>query len=160
VPGPGKETRLIQPLIVSEELARVKLVSEPPGAQIWQNGQLVAGAVTPCEILVEAGKPTRFMLAMPHKIPAALAPFTPPHDADGIELGGRLLDGVTLRVRANLEAKVRVAGAPYCEDLATPLDCVVPPGQHVVELVVAQAPRITRTVTVKQKDLDVRFELG
>lgn len=66
----------------------------------------------------------------------------------------------TLRMRANLEAKVRVAGAPYCEDLATPLDCVVPPGQHVVELVVAQAPRVTWTVTVKQKDLDVRFELG
>jgi len=160
VPGPGKETRLIQPLTVSEELARVKLVSDPPGARIWQNGQLIAGAVTPYELLVEAGKTTRFMLTMPHKIPTVLAPFTPPHGADDIELYGRLVDGVTLRVRANVDAKVHIAGAASCEDVATPVDCVVPPGQHVVDLVVAQAPRITRTVIAKQKDLDVKFELG
>ncbi|HEU4733625.1 MAG TPA: PEGA domain-containing protein [Kofleriaceae bacterium] len=160
VPGPGKETRLIQPLAVSEELARVKLVSEPPGAQVVQNGQLVAGVVTPCELLVEAGKPTRFVLTMPHKIPVILAPFTPPRGADDIELSGKLVDGVTLHLRANLEARFRVAGAPYCQDVAAPFDCVVTPGSHLVELIAAQAPRITRTVTAKQKDLEVKFELG
>ncbi|HET7504312.1 MAG TPA: PEGA domain-containing protein [Kofleriaceae bacterium] len=160
VPGPGKETRLIQPLAVSEELARVKLVSEPPGAQVVQNGQLVAGVVTPCELLVEAGKPTRFVLTMPHKIPVILAPFTPPRGADDIELSGKLVDGVTLHLRANLEARFRVAGAPYCQDVAAPFDCVVTPGSHLIELIAAQAPRITRTVVAKQKDLDVKFELG
>src|SRR5213078_3563834 len=34
VPGPGKESTLIQPLSVSEELARVRLLSEPSGAQV------------------------------------------------------------------------------------------------------------------------------
>jgi len=160
VPGPGKETRLIQPLAVSEELARIKLTSDPPGAQIWQNGQLVAGALTPYDLLVEAGKPVRFMLAMPRKIPAILDPVTPPRGADGIELGGRLLDGVTLHLHANLDARFRVDDAPACQDVATPLDCVVAPGPHLVELVAPQAPHITRTVTVKQKDLDVKFELG
>src|SRR5262249_44105635 len=84
VPGPGKETRLIQPLAVTEELARVKFISEPPGAQVVQNGQLIAGAITPCEVLVESNKPARFVLTMPHKIPAVLAPVTPPRGADDV----------------------------------------------------------------------------
>jgi hypothetical protein len=160
VPGPGKETTMIQPLAVSEELARVRLVSDPPGAQVVQNGQLVPGLITPCELLVEAGKTTHFMLTMPHKIPAMLAPLTPPRGADDIELSGKLVDGTTLHLRANVDARFRVAGAPHCQDVAAPFDCVVAPGQHVVDLIVAQAPRIARTVTVKQKDVEVKFELG
>jgi PEGA domain len=160
VPGPGKDTSLMQPLAVSEELARVKLVSDPPGAQVVQNGQLVAGAITPCELLVEAGKPTRFMLTMPHKIPALLAPFTPPRGADDIELNGKLLDGTTLHLRTNVDGRFRVAGAPHCQDLGAPSECVVTPGAHLVEIVVPQAPRIARNVLVKQKDLEVKFELG
>jgi len=160
VPGPGKETTMIQPLAVSKALARVRLVSEPPGAQIVKNGELVPGAVTPWELLVEAGKTTRFMLTMPHKIPAMLAPLTPPNGADDIELGGKLVDGTALRLRANVDARFRIAGAPWCQDVAPPSDCVVAPGQHVVELVVPQAPRIARQVTVKQKDIDVKFEVG
>jgi hypothetical protein len=160
VPGPGKETRLIQPLAVSEELARVKLTSDPPGAQIWQNGQLVAGAITPYDLLVVAGKTTQFMLTLPHKVPAILAPFTAPHGSDNTELSSRLADGVTLHLHANIDAKVRVDGAPHCQDVDTPFDCTVTPGQHMVELIVPQAPRITRTITARQKDLDVKFELG
>jgi hypothetical protein len=125
-----------------------------------QNGLLVAGAITPCDVLVEAGKPTRFVLTMPHKIPAILAPFTPPRGADDIEVSGRLVDGTTLHLRANIDIRFRVSGAPYCQDVATPFECVVAPGQHLVEVVTGQAPRITRTVNVKQKDLDVKFELG
>jgi hypothetical protein len=161
VPGPGKETRLIQPLTVSEDLARVRLTSEPPGAQVLQNGQLVPGLVTPCDLLVEAGKLVKFTLTMPRKIPAILPPFTPSRGADGIELTGRLADGITLRVRSNVEAKIRVGGAPQCQDVATPFDCVVSPGPHPVELVPAgPAPRISRPVTIKQRDVEVRFELG
>jgi hypothetical protein len=160
VPGPGKDTRLNQALAVTEELARVKLVSDPPGAQVIQNGQLVAGAITPCDVLVEAGKTTRFVLTMPHRIPAMLQPFMPQRGSDDAELVGKLPEGTTLRLRANVDARFRVSGAPYCQDVAPPFDCVVAPGQHTIELIAAQAPRITRTITVKQKDQDVKFELG
>jgi hypothetical protein len=164
VPGPGKETTLIQPLAVSQELARVRLTSDPPGAQVVKNGELVPGAVTPCELLVEADKPTQFMLTMPHKIPAVLEPVRAARGADNIERSGKLVDGTTLHLRTNVEARFRVSGAPHCADLAAtpaaPVECVVAPGQHTVDLIVAQAPRITRAVTVKQKDLDVRFEVG
>jgi hypothetical protein len=37
---------------------------------------------------------------------------------------------------------------------------VVAPGAHAVELIAAQASKIARTVTTKQKDLDVKFDLG
>jgi hypothetical protein len=164
VPGPGKEATLIQPLAVSQEFARVHLVSDPPGAQVYRNGELVPGAVTPCEQLVEAGKTTQFMLAMPHKISAMLDPVRAPRGADNITLTGKLIDGTTLRLKSNVDARVRVSGAPHCQDVAVTataaFDCVVAPGQHTVDLVVAQAPRIARQVTVKQKDLDVKFEIG
>src|SRR4029453_17718888 len=130
------------------------------GAQVIQNGQLVAGAITPCDVLVEAGKTTRFVLTMPHRIPAMLAPLTPQRGGDHIELNGKLPEGTALPLRANVDARFRVSGAPFCQDVAPPFDCVVAPGQHVVELITTQAPRISRTYTVKQKDLDVKFELG
>jgi hypothetical protein len=157
VPGPGKDTRINQPLVVTEELARVKFVSDPPGAQVVKNGELIAGAITPCEILVEAEKPTRFVLTMPHKVAAVLAPFKAPRGADDIELSGKLVDGTTLKLRANLDVKFRVSSAPYCQDVSPPFDCVVAPGQHTIEVVTGQLPRISRTLTVKQRD---KFDLG
>jgi hypothetical protein len=160
VPAPGKETKLIQPLAVSEELARVKIVSEPPGAQVIQNGQLVAGAITPCELLVEAGKTTRFVLQMAHRIPAVLPPVTPRPGADDIVLTGKLGEGITLHVRSNLEVKFKVSNAPHCPEGPGPLDCIISPGLHVVDVVHPNALRISRQVTAKQKDVDVKFDLG
>jgi hypothetical protein len=160
VPGPGKEIRLVQPLAVAEELARVKIVSDPPGAQVIQNSQLVPGTVTPCEILVEAGKTTRFVLTMPRKIPLSLPPVTPLHGSDDNLLTGKLIDGVNLHLHANIDVRFRVSGASHCADVGTPYDCVVTPGPHTVDVVSPQAARISRQITAKQKDLDLKFELG
>jgi hypothetical protein len=164
VPGPGKETALSQPLAVSQEFARVHLTSDPPGAQVVKNGELVPGAVTPCDQLVEAGKIALFTLTMPHKIPAVLDPVRAANGADNIVRNGKLVDGTTLHLRANVDARFRVSGAPHCQDVAAianaTVDCVVAPGPRTVDLVVAQAPRIAKSVTVKQKDLDVKFEVG
>ena len=155
---------MIQPLAVSKALARVRLVSEPPGAQIVKNGELVPGAVTPWELLVEAGKVAQFTLTMPHKIPAVLDPVRAANGADNIVRNGKLIDGTTLHLRANVDARFRVSGAPHCQDVAAvanaTFDCVVAPGARTVDLVVAQAPRIAKSITVKQKDLDVKFEVG
>lgn len=160
VPGPGKDTRLLQPLSVSEELARVKLTSDPPGAQIIHNGNIVAGAVTPYDILVVAGKPARFTLTMKGKIPATIPPFTPQRGADDIELNGKLVDGTTIKLRSNVELRLRVSNAPHCQDVTSPFDCVVGPGPRVIEAFTGAGPKITRTVTVKQRDIDMKFDLG
>jgi len=89
-----------------------------------------------------------------------LPPFTAQRGSDDTELSGKLIDGTTLKLRANIDARFRVSGAPFCQDVTPPFDCVVAPGQHTVELVAGQAPRISRSITVKQKDIEVKFELG
>jgi hypothetical protein len=160
VPGPGKAMRLVQPLAVSDEFARVRFVSEPAGAQLVQNGQLIAGVTTPAEILVEADKLQRFVLTMPHHVPVVIEPFTPSRGADGLEKGGKLVDGATLRVEATIDGKVTVSGAPHCKDAATPADCTLAPGSYLVDYVGPGNVKFTHTAKLADKDALEKFELG
>ena len=160
VPAPGKELRLVQPLALALDFARVQLVSDPPGAQVIQNGQLLAGVTTPADVLVEAGKPVRFKLAMPGKVPAMIEPFTPARGADRIVKTGKLVDGRTLTVLSNLDGKLAVASAPHCQAVPTPATCVLARGTYTAELVVAGAPRLVRKVAIADRDVELRFDLG
>jgi len=163
VPGPGKETRLIQPLVVAADLARIELTSTPTGAQVVQNGQLLAGVTTPASVLVEGGKLVRFTLTMPGKVPAFLEPFTPGRGTDGLARSATLVDGVGVRVAANLDGKASVSGAPHCQAIAIPFECTLAPGAYTIEFVAqatAAGGRVTRKVTVATAPLEERFELG
>ncbi len=163
VPGPGKETRLIQPLAVAAELARIRLTSTPSGAQIVQNGQLLAGVTTPSEVLVEGGKLVRFMLTMPGKVPAFIEPFTPGRGTDGLERTATLVDGARLRVVSNLDGNATVPGARHCQALPVPAECVIAPGTYAVELVVqteGARGRLSRLVTLGAVPHEEKFELG
>ncbi len=160
VPRGGKELRLIQPLAVAQELARVRLVSTPPGAQVVQNGQLLPGVTTPTEVLVEGNKPVRFMLKLPRRVPLTIDTFTPTRGAGDIVRGGKLHEGATLRVTAAAEGKLTVANAPHCQELALPAECVLAPGTYAIEVVPAQGPRITRSVRVGHRDTELNIELG
>jgi hypothetical protein len=160
VPGPGKEVRMVQPLAISDELARVKLVSEPLGAQVYQNGQLVAGVQTPAEVLVEAGKTQRFMLSLPGYVPAFIEPFAPSRGAVGIVKTGKLVPGYPLRIETSTEGKIAISGAPHCKDLAPPTaECIVAAGTYEVDFVV-QGNKFTRNVTVTNKAVPEKFDLG
>lgn len=160
VPGPGKELRLVQPLAISDELARVKLVSEPLGAQVYQNGQLLAGVQTPAEVLVEAGKVQRFTLLLPGHVPALIDPFTPARGAVGIVKTGKLVPGVPLKIETSHAGKLVVMGVPHCRDLPTPqAECMVAAGTYTVELAV-QNWKFTRKVKVGTKPTAAKFELG
>lgn len=160
VPGPGKELRMVQPLMISEDLARVKLVSDPLGAQVYQNGQLLAGVQTPTEVLVEAGRVQRFTLAMQGRVPAVIDPFTPPRGAVGIVKTGKLIPGVLLKIQSNVEGKIVVSGAPHCRDLEGPsAECMLPPGNYQVELQVPPA-KFTHPVQVGSRPVTEKFELG
>jgi hypothetical protein len=161
VPGPGKTMRFVQPLAVSDDLARIKLVSDPPGAQVIQNGQLLAGVTTPAEVLVEAGKPQRFTLTLPKHVPLVIDPFTPARGAEGITKGGKILEGVTLTIQSNLDnAKVTISGAPHCKDLAVPGECLVAPGSYIVDFTGPQGARATHTVNIAAKPVTDKFEFG
>ena len=110
VPKPGKETRLVQPLAIAMDLARVKLSSEPPGAQVVQNGQRLAGVATPTDVLVEAGKPVSSRSCLRGYVPATLEPITPERRGE-LARDVKLVPGVTVDVMATLEGKATVTGA-------------------------------------------------
>ncbi|CAN5631186.1 hypothetical protein BH11MYX1_BH11MYX1_46280 [soil metagenome] len=158
VPGPGQEVRIVQPLSVNDELARVRLSSDPTGAAITQNGQLLAGVVTPAEVLVEGGKPVRFVIALAHRVPAVIDAFTPPRGADGIEKHVKLADGATLHVEANVDGKVTITGAPHCQALAVPADCVLAKGTYTLDF--TGPARVTREVALGDQGHLERIELG
>jgi hypothetical protein len=158
VPAAGKELRMIQPLAISQDLARVKIDSEPPGADVVQNGQLLAGVKTPAEVLVEADKPVRFLLTMPNKIPAMLD-LTPARGTDNVLEPAKLLDGVTLSITSNMDGKATLPRAPHCQALDTPATCVVAKGDYFVELVVPNTPKLTRRISMKAPTT-AAFELG
>jgi hypothetical protein len=161
VPGPGKTIRFVQPLSVSDELARVKLISDPPGAQVTQNGQLLAGVTTPAEVLVEAGKLQRFTLTLPNHVPLTVAPFTPERGAEGITKGGKILEGVKIAFTSNLDnAKVTVSGAPHCKDLAVPGECVVAAGSYIVDYTGPQGAKTTHTVNITAKPVTDKYDFG
>ncbi|HTR53930.1 MAG TPA: PEGA domain-containing protein [Kofleriaceae bacterium] len=160
VPGPGKEMRLVQPLAVADELARVKLASEPPGAQVVQNGQLLAGVTTPAEVLVEAGKPQRFVLTMPHKVPVVLEPVVAERGSENLERSGKLVDGADVAIESNVDAKVTVAGAPHCKDLALPATCTLAPGNYFAEVTGPLGAHATHPIAVAAKPVTARFEFG
>jgi hypothetical protein len=160
VPSAGKETRIVQALAVSEDLARIRLESDPPGAQVVQNGQLLAGVTTPAEVLVEAGKPQRFMFTLPKHMPAVIEPFTPGRGATNLTKSGKLVPGLTITIESTTEARANVVLAPHCKDLTTPAECVVGAGMYFVEIALPGQPlKITRNVRVTA-DRTEKFELG
>jgi hypothetical protein len=162
VPGVGNRKRLVQPLEASDEFVRVRFVSNPPGAEVVEDGQpaTVDHTYTPVDVFVEANRVQRFTLTMPKHVPLVIAPFTPGRGAHELEKGGDLIEGATLRIEATLDGKVTVSGAPHCTEVAPPIDCTLAPGTYVVAYHRPDSAKITRTVTMAARDAIEKFELG
>jgi hypothetical protein len=154
VPDPGERTRLVQPLAISDDLVRVRFVSSPPGAEVIRTGEASTTdrTYTPAELFVEAGKEQRFTLVMPKRVPLVIPPFTPARGAHGLEKGGALVPGATLRLEAPRAGTVTVGGAPHCVELAVPAACVLAPGSYDVEFRGDDGATVTRTVTMGAAD--------
>jgi PEGA domain len=162
IPGAGNRKRLVQPLEVSDALVRVRFVSNPPGAEIREDGQpqTIDRTYTPAEVFIEANRVQRFTLTMPRHVPLVIAPFTPGRGARGLEKGGDLVEGAILRIEATLDGKVTVSGAPHCTEVAPPIDCTLAPGTYAVAYLGPDGARITRTITMAARDAIEKFELG
>jgi PEGA domain len=162
VPGAGDRKRLVQPLEISDEFVRVRFVSNPPGAEVVEDGRpsSIDHTYTPAEVFVEANRIQRFTLIMPKHVPLVIAPFTPGRGARELEKGGELVEGATLRIEATVSGKLTVSGAPHCTEVTPPVDCTLAPGSYVVAYVGPDGARITRSVTMAAQDAIERFELG
>ena len=66
VPAAGKSARIVHSLVRSPELARVRLISDPPGAEIIREGQSsnIDRTYTPAGVFVKVGERHRFTLVM------------------------------------------------------------------------------------------------
>ncbi len=159
VPAPGKETRIVQPLTVSPDLASVVLNSDPPGADVYHNGQLLAGKKTPTdEILVKGGTEQRFVLAVPGRVPA-LVRVNPAPGARRMEQSVTLAEGLELKIEANIDGKASVEGSLLCRQLDSPASCTVESGDYNVSFA-SGGTRATRRVQVKGKTTKVNFNFG
>jgi hypothetical protein len=115
---------------------------------------------TPAEVLVEAGRTQRFTLSLPGYVPAIIEPFAPSRGAVGIVKTGKLAPGFPLRVETSNEGKIAISGAPHCKDLAPPTaECIVAAGTYTIDFVVA-GNKFTRNVTVTNKPVTEKFDLG
>lgn len=159
VPAPGKETRIVQPLTVAADLASVVLNSDPPGADVYHNGQLLAGVKTPTdEILVKGGTEQRFVLALPGRV-AALVRVNPAPGARRMEQSVTLAEGLELRIEANIDGKASVEGSLLCRQIDAPASCTVEAGDYNVSFA-SGGTRASRRVAVKGKLTKVNFNFG
>ena len=135
-PARARRSRLIQPLAVSDELARVKLCPSRRARRSIQNGQLLAG-------VHDAGRGARrgrqgAALHADAAEPRArvIEPFTPARGAIGVVKTGKLVDGHAAQGRRRpTTASSSSSSAPHCKELALPAECVLAPGTYTVELI-------------------------
>jgi hypothetical protein len=161
-PAPGREVRVVASLPMSPELASVAITSRPPGARIYQNGELLAGTVTPVrELVLEAGKRYRLTVEADGYMPVTRT--------IKLRRGQRrrpvridLAPGGSLTVHVNVRrARIAVAGVKRCRARGALDRCPLPDGEYTVH-VTAKRPYVSEQfkVTVDGDDASHDLELG
>ncbi len=162
VPPPGRTHTHVEALTRDPALARVRLVSTPPGARVRlldaSAGALEDRTYTPADVFVEVNLPRRFVLTMPGYVPLAVEAIAPPGDGT-LERGGVLAPGTDIRIEASVPGTVTVARAPHCADVPVPATCTLSPGTYELAFTAATGERQARAVDVHDTDLAVRFEI-
>ena len=135
VPAAGSQADLSVGLTLSPQFAMLSMETEPPGADIYLNGQLLAGLQTPvAEHLVPSGSK--------HQVEFRLAGFQPAAVQVRLSQGQQaasasttLVPGGALAVRSNVPGVLSVRGQPNCQRLPLPVTmCSLPNGTHTAIL--------------------------
>ncbi len=159
VPGPGKDKDLTVPLSVSADFASVLVQSTPPGAEIYLNGQLLAGQKTPSEaILVKAGNEHRFTFLLDGYV-AESRTVKPARGEKGVVVEATLTAGIPFAIEANVDGKITVANVPGCRALATPATCAVKAGEYSIEFA-GSGTSSTKRITVSAENAKYTFKFG
>lgn len=135
VPAPGGEAQIATSLAMSPDVGSVRITSDPPGAQIFQNDELLAGRTTPIpEHVVESGKSYRFTLKKAGFQPATVELEVPPGERV-IPIDVALAPGGSLSIESNVRGYASVSGVKACTRVELPmLECPVPSGTHAVAI--------------------------
>jgi hypothetical protein len=160
VPAPGKEARVVIPLALSSDFATVTITSDPPGAKVLRNGELIPGVVTPTdELMVEAGKTTQFTLDLAGHV-AEVIDARPARGTRRNALTATLAVGVPIEIKSNVTGRATVDGAPGCKRSAVPLDCIARPGEYSIEFEGELSARGVRKVDTRKGPASVTFSFG
>ncbi|MBI4509215.1 MAG: PEGA domain-containing protein [Deltaproteobacteria bacterium] len=163
IPAPGQEASVFTTLTVSPDFGSIRLESDPPGAQVLQNGELIAGLTTPTkDHLLQAGKTYAFTFKLAGYMPETRN-VRLDAGARAVPVRAQLKPGAALSVEVNIPgARVTVNGIAACRDRPAPLvDCPVPSGTYRVR-VSSPRPFVSETFDVKVAVADVtkRVQLG
>jgi hypothetical protein len=159
VPRPGSESSISVSLRMDTNFGSVVITTEPPGAQVLQNGELLAGATTPIdEHIVQAGKRYTFTVKLPGYMPMSATRTLKAGDRS-VPLDFTLEKGGGLSITANIDGRVSVSGVKACDKRDLPmLDCPVPNGKYKVRIE-GTRPYAYAEVPVTIKGNEVRQDL-
>lgn len=135
VPAPGSEASISTTLRMAADFGSVVITSSPAGAQVFQNGELLAGVKTPvAEHLVAAGKRYKFTVKAPGHMPGHLN-LTVAAGERGRKVHIKLRAGGGLSVKANIKARVLIRRGGRCNGRRLPLtDCPLANGTYKVRI--------------------------
>jgi PEGA domain len=164
VPAGGTRGQMSFALALAPGRAALRIDSTPPGAEIVQNGELLAGVKTPiADHIVQAGMTYDFVIRLPGRMPEHRSLTVPTH-GDVPPLSVALSPGGSLTVESNVaEARVFVDDVPACSNRPVPLvACPLPPGEYRVRLTSAR-PFVAHEldpVKIVGDEVKRRIELG
>ena len=151
VPQRGAAARHGQQLEPSPAVARVRLVTRPPGALVLREGtpRSADRTYTPADVIVPRDRPARFTLSMRGRVPVVLVV-----DGTTREIAAELAVGTAVRFTA-AAGTISVVGAAHCTALAVPAECTLAPGRYEVTFAVPGGAAETRTIDVGSEPLTV-----
>ncbi len=163
VPRPGGSREVLLALSMSPDFGSVRIESDPPGAQVLQNGELLAGLSTPvAEHIVQADREYRFTLKLAGRQPRTVAVLVRPGTRAQL-VRAELPKGGAITIETNVpEAKITIDGVPACVSSEARLaDCPLPDGKYRVR-VAAKRPFTSETldVTVAGDDVSRKLDFG
>lgn len=131
VPAGGSQADLSVGLSLSPKFAMLRMESDPPGADIYLNGQLLTGQQTPLtEHLVPSGTNHQVEFRMPGFQPAEVNVQLAAGQQSGIA-SVTLEPGGAFRLRSNVPGELSVRDQPKCQGLTLPVtNCPLANGPH------------------------------
>lgn len=159
VPEPGAKTELQFNLMHTPELSSIRIDSDPPGAELLQNGELLAGTKTPvAEQMLQVGRSYSFTLRLPGYRPATVNVVAQAGSTNPIS--AKLKRGGLLTIETNLaEVRASVVGVAECQGKPGPIvDCPLENGHYKVRIMAAR-PFVAETLNVVMNSEDIRHKL-
>jgi PEGA domain len=159
VPEPGTRAEVQLALTHTPELSTIRIDSDPPGAELLQNGELLAGVKTPvADYMLQVGRNYTFTLRAAGYAPATVSVIG--ESGTTAPIAVKLKRGGMLVVDTGVpEARTSVLGVDGCQNRPGPVaECGLENGRYKVR-VNSTRPYIAELFNVEVKGATVRHRV-